>query len=156
MKKVVLIVIVIIIGIQFIPVDRSNPPVTDELNASPEVIAVLERACYDCHSNETVWPWYAKVAPVSWQISSHVVVGRRHVNFSEWGAYELGKQQHIAEEIWQEVEDNGMPLKGYVRLHKDAVLTQADKDLIHAWSKEVEADAEEFQENAEVNENDEG
>ncbi len=86
MKKILIIFIVVAIGIQFIPTDRSNPPVTHELQASPEVMAILERACYDCHSNETVWPWYSKVAPVSWQISSHVVVGRRHVNFSEWAS----------------------------------------------------------------------
>lgn len=145
MKKLVVIIVLILIGIQFIPVNRSNPPATAELEASPEVMAVLERACYDCHSNETVWPWYAKVAPVSWQISSHVVVGRRHVNFSEWGTYDAGRQKHAAEEIWEEIENGAMPLKIYVKMHKKAVLRPVDKELLEAWTTsfaEPEAEGE--------------
>lgn len=156
MKKIALIVILIFIAIQLIPVDKSNPPVTAEIEASPEVLAIFERACYDCHSNETVWPWYSNIAPVKWSMSSHVKVGRLQLNFSEWNMYDENRQKHLAGEIWHEVEDSGMPLKSYLNMHKDAKLTQADKALIQAWSQQVEADAEEFREDVEVTENEEG
>jgi hypothetical protein len=142
MKKIILIVFLVIIGLQFIPVDKSNPPVTGKVEASADVLAVLQRACYDCHSNETVWPWYSAIAPVKWPISRHVKVGRLHLNFSEWTQYEPEKQRHLADEIWEEIEHNGMPLKSYVMAHKDAELTMADKEIIKKWSQSINADEE--------------
>src|SRR5689334_23582497 len=72
---------------QLIPVDRRNPPVQAEVQASAEARVLLRRACYDCHSNETVWPWYARVAPVSWVVVHDVRRGRDVVNFSTWTLY---------------------------------------------------------------------
>src|SRR6478672_7737844 len=69
---------------QIVPVTRVNPPVEGDLTAPADVKAVLRRACYDCHSNETVWPWYSHVAPVSWLVADDVNKGRRHWNFSTW------------------------------------------------------------------------
>jgi len=76
--------IIVVIAIQFVTVERTNPPVTGEINVTPELKSVLQKSCYDCHSNETVWPWYSKVAPVSWLVSKDVVEGREELNFSEW------------------------------------------------------------------------
>jgi hypothetical protein len=67
--RIVLAVVIVLVGIQFIPVNRSNPPVEEEILVSPEVKAILKRACYDCHSNETIWPGYSRVAPVSWLLA---------------------------------------------------------------------------------------
>ncbi len=85
MKKALIILIVILVAIQFIPVDKTNPPVTAELDAAMEIISVFKRSCYDCHSNETVWPWYSSIAPVSWLVTADVKEARKHLNFSEWG-----------------------------------------------------------------------
>jgi hypothetical protein len=75
---------VVFIMIQFVPVNRSNPPAQGDFRGSPEVVSVLRRACYDCHSNETVWPWYSRVAPLSWVIAHDVNEGRAVLNFSTW------------------------------------------------------------------------
>jgi len=89
MKRLIVIVVVLailgFIAIQFIPVDRTNPPVTREIAwNSPETRALAQRACFDCHSNETVWPAYAYVAPISLMLAEHVAYGRDQLNFSEW------------------------------------------------------------------------
>src|SRR5450759_484008 len=81
-------VVVALGAIQLIPVDRTNPPVQKEMPAPPDVQAILRRSCYDCHSNETVWLWYSKVAPISWLVSRDVRQGRRELNFSDWTASE--------------------------------------------------------------------
>ena len=108
--RIVLVVVIVLVGIQFIPVNRSNPPVEEEVPASPEVKAVLKRACYDCHSNETVWPGYSRVAPVSWLLAWDVREGREELNFSTWNRYNQKKRGKIIKEIWEEVQEGEMPL----------------------------------------------
>ena len=93
LKKILIVIGVIIVAIQFIPVDRSNPPVTQEINAPPNVMTILKTSCYDCHSNETNWPWYSYVAPVSFLVASDVQNGRKRVNFSEWDKYDEKKRE---------------------------------------------------------------
>lgn len=136
MKKVLIILIVILIAIQFIPVDKTNPTVTAELDAPMEVISVFKRSCYDCHSNETVWPWYSNIAPVSWLVASDVKDARAHLNFSEWGNLSRKDIVKMKEEIWEEIEKEKMPLWKYNILHPDASLKQKDKDLIRGWAGE--------------------
>ena len=82
--RIGIIVLVVIIAIQFWPVERTNPPVLSDIEAPQEVKAVLHAACYDCHSNETRWPWYSYVAPASWLVTSDVTEAREHLNLSEW------------------------------------------------------------------------
>ena len=84
------------LGVQFVPVDRSNPPAGRRLNVDPELQAVFRRSCFDCHSNETRWPWYAHVAPISWLIARDVHKARRRLNFSHWSELDPGLQQHLA------------------------------------------------------------
>ena len=120
--------------IQFVPVDRSNPPVTGELAAAEEVMEVLRNACYDCHSNETQWPWYSRVAPISWRIAKHVEMGRGNLNFSEWEGMTAEDQVDAKEEIWEEVERGSMPLSDYLRMHPEAVLTEPQREALRRWT----------------------
>jgi hypothetical protein len=131
--------IVLIVAIQLVPVDRSNPPVGGEVQAPEEVMTVLRESCYDCHSHETRWPWYAYVAPVSWLVTEDVEHGREHVNFSTWSAYDAEEQAEHMEEIWEEVEEGKMPLKKYVVLQRSARLDDADMDVLRTWTASAAA-----------------
>lgn len=134
MKKIALGFIVILIGIQFFSVNKTNPPVTAEIDAPPEVMAIFKRACYNCHSNETKWPWYSNVAPVSWLVAGDVEEGRKHLNFSEWGDLTRNKIAHKKEDIWEEVNKGDMPLWKYTIMHSEARLSDKDKDIIRNWT----------------------
>ena len=141
MKRKVLIaagaLVVVLIAIQFVPVDRSNPPVAADFDGPTDVATVLRASCYDCHSHETTWPWYSRVAPVSWLVAHDVEEARDHLNFSLWGSYDPKRQERLAEEIWEEVNDGEMPLPAYLLAHSDARLTDADKATIRDWSMEA-------------------
>ena len=134
LKKILIGLAVILVGIQFIPVDRSNPPVTKEIEAPPNVLSILKTSCYDCHSNETKWPWYAYVAPVSFLITSDVSEGRKHVNFTEWDKYDEKKQEKKLEHVADAVGEGWMPLPKYLLLHKDAELDESQKKIIKDWA----------------------
>ncbi len=129
-------VAVLLVAIQFFQPDRSNPPAdpqgTYEAMAKPdaELAAALRRACYDCHSNETRWPWYSRVAPVSWLLANHVREGRGHLNFSEWGRYSPQAARRRLEEACEEVREGKMPLRSYLFLHPEARLTPKEANLI--------------------------
>jgi hypothetical protein len=126
--------------LQVVPVDRSNPSGGSPLAADPAVVEVLRRACYDCHSNETVWPWYSRVAPVSWLVSHDVVEGREVLNFSVWEAYAGGARREMLEEIWEEVAEGEMPLESYLLLHPEARLTQVDREVLESWVRRERKD----------------
>lgn len=103
---------------QFVRPDRSNPPVTREVRWDSESTAELARhSCYDCHSNQTEWPWYSSVAPVSWLVARDVVEGREHLNFSEWD-----QPNHGRDEIIEMVESGEMPPREYALMHSEARL----------------------------------
>jgi hypothetical protein len=122
------------VAIQLVPVDRSNPPVEQDVAAPPEVEAVLRRACYDCHSNETTWPWYSYVAPVSWLIARDVHKGREELNFSTFNRLSTRQQVEAMHEAWEEVEEGEMPPWFYLPPHPEARLTQADLAVLRAWA----------------------
>ena len=110
---------------QVIPYGRAhtNPPVVAEPAwDSPATRALAKRACFDCHSNETTWPWYSHVAPTSWFLQSHVDEGREHLNFSEWN-----KPYRAAGKASREVKSGGMPLSSYLLMHPEARLSDAEK-----------------------------
>ena len=96
--------------IQLIPVNRTNPPVESNIPTVPEVKVVLRRACYDCHSHETVWPWYSRIAPISWVLAHDVHEGRAELNFSTWNRYSTQEQVKKRKESWEEVVEGDMPL----------------------------------------------
>jgi Haem-binding domain len=124
-------------AIQFVPVDRVNPPVESDIAAPDEVKKILRRSCYDCHSNETRWPWYARVAPVSWLIASDVSEGRREVNFSVWRQFTGARRVRKFKEIVEQVEGNKMPQWYYVLFHPDAKLEARDKEILLNWAKQA-------------------
>jgi len=120
--------------IQFVPVDRSNPAVRHDIGAPPAVAALLRGACYDCHSHETVWPWYSHVAPVSWFVADHVKEGRRKVNFSDWPVTDLEAQDDLLRDVAKEVGAGGMPLPGYGWAHPAARLSPEQRAQIVDWA----------------------
>ena len=133
MKKILITLVVILIGIQFIPVDRTNPPVSWDINAPENIAEILRTSCYDCHSNETVWRWYSKIAPVSFLVAGDVNEGRKHLNFSEWDKYEANKREKILEEIVEEIEKENMPIPMYTFTHPNAKLDDHRIKLIKDW-----------------------
>jgi len=130
--------VIIFLAMQFVPFgiiatvvdyssDHTNPPVVMEPKwSSPEVRQLAVRACYDCHSNETNWPWYSHIAPVSWSVYDHVVNGREFINFSDWCRSEGQSSDGFADEM----ESKGMPLSDYTKLHPGAVLTEAENKTL--------------------------
>lgn len=129
----VVLVAVAFVAIQFVPVDRTNPPVTMDIAAPEPVRGFLRNSCYDCHSNETVWPWYSKVAPVSWLVARDVNEGREHLNFSTWDAYSPMERADHLEEMYEEVAEGEMPMAIYLRTHPDAKPTSSDLQSLSAW-----------------------
>jgi len=133
-RKIAAVLVLVLAGMQLVRCDHTNPPVTAEIQASPEVKAILRRACYDCHSNESRWPWYSQVAPVSWLVARDVRDGRRHLNFSEWGTKSEAVRGKKQLEAGQEIASGEMPMSIYVPLHGEAKLSDADKAVLRAWA----------------------
>ena len=149
MKKAKLlagVIALIVVLIQFIPVNRSNPPVTQELQADAEIMQLLKRSCYDCHSNQTDWPWYSYVAPVSWLITRDVKEAREDLNFTEWDQYKEKEKRKLLQEIVEEVEEEEMPLKEYIWLHPEAGLSVTEVARIRRWVEKDERKGQSFSE----------
>ncbi len=125
-KKILLALVVLAVLIQFVPYgrDHTNPKVLAEPKwDSPQTRTLFMRACGDCHSNETKWPWYSNIAPLSWGIYRHVVEGREHFNVSVWGL----QKKNEGDEAAEEVEEDEMPLASYLLLHPEARLNKDEK-----------------------------
>jgi hypothetical protein len=132
--------LVIFVGLQFVRPDRSNPrsdPAHD-IAAQPavpgDIKAVLERSCFNCHSNKTTWPWYSAIAPVSWLVAGDVKEGRRHLNFSEWEGYSTGKRIAKLDDLIREVENGTMPPGTYLLMHTEAAPSKEERDRIVDWA----------------------
>lgn len=143
--KILIGLLVLIILIQFIRPERNienNPSRYDIFHKSgqpTEVVAMVQSACYDCHSNRTAYPWYGSVAPVSWLLANHVKEGKSHLNFSDWKLLESEKQRHALDEIIEVLEKQEMPPKPYQWLHSEADLDQAQMLLIIKWATDFKA-----------------
>jgi hypothetical protein len=135
LRWALLLVVAAFLAIQLVPVERTNPPVETEVPAPPEVRAVLRRACYDCHSHETRWPWYSRVAPASWLIGHDVREGREELNFSTWNRLASKKQVKAMQESWEEVEEGEMPPWFYLPPHPEARLSPEDREVLRAWAR---------------------
>lgn len=135
-----LLFIVAFLAVQAFRPDRSNPAsdpalaITAQLTVPSDVRAILERSCYDCHSNQTVWPWYSSVSPVSWLVADDVREGRRHLNFSEWGKYRAGNRIAKLDMLVSQVTKGNMPLGKYLLIHRNATLSDAERDLLCSWA----------------------
>jgi hypothetical protein len=129
----VLAILVVLVVVQFPKVERTNPRTTGEASAPPAIAATLRRACYDCHSNETRWPWYSQLAPVSWLIVRDVTLARKEINFSEWNSYyPLTRQRKLA---WMErtLREEKMPPWAYRLMQPESRLTDADRAALERW-----------------------
>jgi hypothetical protein len=141
--RAVVILVVLSAAIQLIRPDRSNPPVdrantiSAHLPVPPDVQRILDHSCRDCHTNNTVWPWYSNVAPVSWFVAHDVHEGRDEMNFSEWGDYDRDTMEEQLEHICSEVRDGHMPIKGYTLAHPGTALTPPQVEAICRWTKEA-------------------
>ncbi|MRT17912.1 cytochrome C [Vitellibacter sp. q18] len=138
LKIVLLLALVALIAIQFIRPEKnlggyeSVAVFEQETNPTPEVAAVLKAKCYDCHSNQTQYPWYAEIAPFSLFLADHIKDGKKHFNASDWNNYSIKKKEHKLEELVEMVEDGEMPLKSYSLLHGD--LSPEEKTLLLQWA----------------------
>jgi hypothetical protein len=143
-KIILLALLGIFVVMQFINRPKKNiskgpqPNDINKLSAIPEpVAAILQKACNDCHSNNTNYPWYANIMPVGWILNNHIVHGKKELNFNEFTSYKPKKQWHKLEEVAEEVEKGNMPMSNYMKLHKEARLTEAEKTLLINWAKET-------------------
>ena len=144
MKKLSLITLLILIGIQFIPMDVPADLPTkaeDKLEAPENIQAILKRACFDCHSSHTTFPWYSSIAPVSWFTKMHVKEGREHLNFSTWASYDDEKKIKYLQKIPKAIKSK-MPMPSYLLIHKEAELSDADKATLTEWAESAGFDLE--------------
>jgi len=131
----------LLLGSQVVRPAKTNPEIDQSrtlqshAQMSSEVAAILKRGCGDCHSNETTWPWYSEVAPVSWFMIDHVNHGRRHLNFSDWTRYDGQEADELLGDIAKTVRAGAMPLSSYTLLHPEARLTQAERNAIIDWAQ---------------------
>ena len=144
LKLTALIIIVVLVAVQLIPKHNdNNHPVTganfigNKYVIPANVEVVLQKACYDCHSNKTRYPWYASVQPVFYWLTDHIDQGKSKLNFSEFLTYSAWKQFHRMEDIEDEIKSDGMPLTSYTLIHRDAVINDSTKILLINWSKNV-------------------
>jgi len=121
------------VAAQFVAVTRTNPSAQGSLAAPSQIQAILKHACYDCHSNETRWPWYSRVAPLSWPIVRDVNLGRKEINFSEWGSYYPVTRRRKLEWMGRVLQEEKMPPWSYRLMHPGARLTEADRDALQRW-----------------------
>lgn len=144
-KKILIVLAVVFIAIQFIPSgmpenipEDKNSIVSSTLVSGP-VLDQIEKSCFDCHSNQVQFPWYSKLAPSSWLLANHIREGKSHLNFSEWEAYSNREKIGLLEEIKDEVGSGKMPLKSYLLIHSDAKLNSEEISALIKWADEATA-----------------
>lgn len=131
------------VAIQFFGIDKQNPTADPAQNvfalypADAQVQGLVKTACYDCHSDKTVYPWYSNIQPVGWWLKHHVDDGRKHLDFSTFGSYTLKKQDHKLEEVIESQKEGWMPLESYTLIHTDAKLTPEQRDAVIAWAEQA-------------------
>ena len=135
MKRTLFIFLIIFIVMQFIRPTRENIAVEKnlEIKADVKVMQIFHKACNDCHTNETIWPWYSNIAPFSWAISNHVIQGRKALNFSTWENYTQEEKEKKLKDIYRTVYA-AMPLQSYLIGHEEADLTKEERTFIRNWT----------------------
>ena len=141
-KRLAIVLVLLLLAIQVVRPEKTNPIIDPErtiqarTQMSPQVSAIIERSCQDCHTYKTVWPWYSQVAPMSWLVASDVNEGREHLSLSDWANYDKKKAISKLDEICEEVSEGAMPLPTYTVLHPEAKLTEEEKRILCDWVKE--------------------
>ncbi len=142
-KKALIGLVVILVVIQFIRPEKNNnatasaDDVTALYTVPDSVQQILKKACYDCHSNTTQYPWYSNIQPVAWWLKDHIDEGKDELNFSEFGKRPLAKQAKKLKKLAKEVEEGEMPLDSYTWMHKEAVLTESEKNTLINWARSL-------------------
>ncbi len=142
-KKVLLSVVAVLIAIQFIHPKKNESTGLSEndiskLYAVPESVqTILAKACYDCHSNNTVYPWYNSIQPIAWMLNNHIKKGKRYLNFSEFASYKISSQYKKLEQCKEQLKENEMPLASYTWIHRNAILTVEEKAAITDWCDKI-------------------
>ena len=142
-KVIVLLLLVVFIGLQFIPTklnQSKNVLKTDFLliNNTPRIISTtLQKSCYDCHSNNTNYPWYNKIQPAAWFLESHVQQGKKELDFSKWAEYSNRRKKSKLKSIVSQIRDNKMPLSSYTFIHSDAKLSKEEKENITGFINKI-------------------
>ncbi|TDO26707.1 heme-binding domain-containing protein [Sediminibacterium goheungense] len=142
LKRILLLLLIAFVAIQFVrpaknvSTDKSKH-VSTLYTVPAEVNTILTKACNDCHTNNTVYPWYASVQPVSWWLDDHIKDGKKHLNFDEYSTYSLRKQYHKMEEVIEQVKEKEMPLNSYTWVHGDAKLTEDERVALTGWAQSV-------------------
>ncbi len=140
-RRALTLFLVAFIGLQFVRPDRTNPPAPAaaslQAKTPPDIKALLDRSCRECHSNETRWPWYSNVAPMSWMVANDVHHARDHFNYSEWNTYPSGDQDKLLGAMCALVTRGRMPLPSYLLIHWDAKLSAADVTALCTWSDKM-------------------
>lgn len=138
MKNAFIIIVALIMGMQLFQIDKTNPPIDKslEIDTPAKIKSILKRACYDCHSNETKWPWYSSIAPMSWTINSHVNDGRAWVNFSIWKNYSEEEKTQKLKETYRAIYA-AMPIGSYVYFHPKANLSMDERKVVRDWIRTI-------------------
>jgi len=145
-KFTVIILAVAFLAIQFFQIDKANSPINESetmeavLAVPPDVKLILGKSCNDCHTNKTIYPWYAYIQPAGWFLKSHIDDGKRHLNFSVFATYDAKKRAKKLEEICEQVTSAEMPLPSYTWIHRDAVLTESERTAVCDWTKTVKSE----------------
>lgn len=142
-KKTGLLILTVLVIIQFLQPARNKSgqvlptDISKIISVPPPVESILQTACYDCHTNNTLYPWYAYIQPIGWLLNRHIKKGKAELNFSEFGSYSVRRQQSKLKSIASQVSDNEMPLSSYTWIHKNARLSKEDKILIINWANQA-------------------
>ena len=139
-KWVVIVFVVLFVIAQFVRPTMSNPvadparSIGSHTQMTPEVASLVERSCADCHTTNTHWPWYSKIAPVSWYLANDVNEGRRHLSMSDWAAYDPKRAANKLDEMCEQVQQGEMPPSSYLLIHTDSKLSDSDKKVLCDWT----------------------
>lgn len=133
LNQLIVVSLVIFGALQFVPNERTNPPVQPFRLGSQPIEDLFRRACFDCHSNETIWPWYAKVAPLSWLVTRDVNNAREKLNFSTFNQLSLREQEAIKVQIWKKVKIGDMPPPFYMLGHPNGRVGTNDHSMLRNW-----------------------
>jgi len=142
-RRILLIIIIILIAIQFIrpAKNQSNDVLPSDIShvytLPQNVSVILKKACNDCHTNNTVYPWYAQIQPVGWWLNHHIEEGKDELNFNEFGAYAVPRQYHKLEEVVEQVKEGEMPIWSYTLIHTNAKLTDEEKQTLINWAQGI-------------------
>ncbi len=142
-KKILLTLLVVFVAIQFIrPARNKNGQVlpadiTKTVNVPNKVLGIFQDACYDCHSDNTRYPWYMNVQPMGWMMAYHIKNGKGNLNFSEFGSYSKRKQANKLRAIGKSIQEGSMPISSYTLMHTDAKLSKENKELIMDWVTKI-------------------